>query len=275
MAAATNMANSSLLKTSSSNNNLDSTDNKTKALTKNVKTLIDSKPKTSIPEGSAVVRKFLRCQECSKGSGICDSCKKVFLSDEWRDLHSDWSKRPVSPERRRGKTVGTIAGISGKSPKRRSTMHATKDAKTIHKLMVEKAALETALLSANNRYDELQDELDGYKRALKFARNFIETETLEYKNAKNDDQAQQQVSNLVAMYRKQLQEISEENARLAAALQAATMNGQFNSNNNNNNDNSQPNHNKEYVSNNSNTNNSLLHSRKVASTGAFTWELRR
>ena len=38
MAAATNMANSSLLKASSSNNNLDSTDNKTKALTKNVKT---------------------------------------------------------------------------------------------------------------------------------------------------------------------------------------------------------------------------------------------
>jgi hypothetical protein len=258
---------------------LDSTDSKTKALTKNVHSLIDLKPKKEVQEGSAVVRKFLRCQDCSNGSGICDSCKKVFLSDEWRDLHSGWSKRPISPERRRGKTVGTIAGIPGKSPKRRNTIHTNREAKTIHKLMVEKAALETALLSANNRYDELQDELDGYKRALKFARNFIETEALEYKNRKNDYQAQQQVANLVTMYRKQLQEISEENARLAAALQTATLHGQFH---NNNNANARHNNNTSYNSSNmnrnmtdSNTSNPLLHSRKVSSTGAFTWELTR
>lgn len=205
--------------------------------------------------------------------------KKFFLSDEWRDLHSDWSKRPISPERKRGKTVGTIAGISGKSPKRRNMIHANREAKTIHKLMVEKAALETALLSANNRYNELQDELDGYKRALKFARNFIETEALEYKNRKNDYQAQQQVTNLVTMYRKQLQEISEENSRLAAALEAATLHRHFQENNNSGsrsgNTNSFDYPNMDGNAKDGNTNNPLLNSRKVSSTGAFTWELTR
>ena len=249
------------------------TSEKTKVLTNNVRDLLDAKSPKGV-SGTAVVRKFLRCQECSKGDGICDSCKKVFLSDEWRDLHSDWSKRPAlaTSERKRGKTIGTIAGTSGKSPSRRKAARIGRESKQVHKLLVEKAALETALLSANNRYEELNDELDGYKRALKFARNFIETEAVEHKNRKHDHNVQQQISNLVAMYQSQLREVSEENARLAAALERASMRS---TNTHTLISASKPPDSSTKSEYGQNKNASLVHQGKVASTGAFTWELSR
>ena len=248
----------------------ESTSEKTKVLTNSVRDLLEVKSTKEV-SGTAVVRKFLRCQECSKGDGICDSCKKVFLSDEWRDLHSDWSKRPTlaRSERTRGKTIGTIAGTSGKSPSRRKATRIGRESKQVHKLLVEKAALETALLSANNRYDELNDELDGYKRALKFARNFIETEALEHKNRKSDYKVQQQISNLVAMYQNQLKEVSEENARLAAALGRASANTNKLTTASNSYETSLKSDGRQ------NGNASLIHQGKIASTGAFTWELSR
>ena len=132
-----------------------------------------------------------------------------------------------------------------------------------------KQPLETALLSANNRYDELNDELDGYKRALKFARNFIETEALEHKNRKSDYKVQQQISNLVAMYQNQLKEVSEENARLAAALGRASANTNKLTTASNSYETSLKSDGRQ------NANASLIHQGKIASTGAFTWELSR
>ena len=73
-----------------------------------------------------------------------------------------------------------------------------------------------ALDVAEEKNQELVDELDGYKRALKFARNFIESETVEYKNRKREHTMHSKVTALVEMYRKQLQEVTEENNRLAA-----------------------------------------------------------
>ena len=55
----------------------ESTSEKTKVLTNSVRDLLEVKSTKGV-SGTAVVRKFLRCQECSKGDGICDSCKKVF-----------------------------------------------------------------------------------------------------------------------------------------------------------------------------------------------------
>ena len=75
---------------------------KTAALHARVHTLIKTSPVNDDKKGgNEVVRKFLHCEDCSKGRGICDSCKKIFLSDEWRDLNSDWSKRKMNSPRRR------------------------------------------------------------------------------------------------------------------------------------------------------------------------------
>ena len=36
------------------------------------------------------VRSVLRCHECSSGPGLCESCRELFLSGEWRHLRDEW-----------------------------------------------------------------------------------------------------------------------------------------------------------------------------------------
>jgi hypothetical protein len=257
-------------------------DGKTAALHARVHTLIRTSPVNDPKKGGGeVVRKFLHCEDCSKGRGICDSCKKIFLSDEWRELNSDWSKRKSESPRRRKSSVVVQppAALTAPMPK----TEKEKTDRLVQKLIAEKRELQAALDVAEEKNQELADELDGYKRALKFARNFIESETVEYKNRKKESTVHSKVTALVEMYRKQLQEVTQENNRLAednenkkAAIEKQSMTIQnlimtktiddFHD--------EQDNSEKVKAGQNGNgRNTAAVHTRQVESAGAFTWEL--
>ena len=231
---------------------------KTVELNERVKSLTKATPESGVNGSGEVVRKFLHCEECSaSGTSVCDSCKKVFLSDEWRDLNTDWSKRKLAPPRRKSMTVADSKRLSLALPKDSSLLEAQQ---TIAALKADKARLEAELQGATEQNEELADELDGYKRALKFARNFIESEAVEHKHRKSEYTTQSKVAALVEMYRKQLAQVTDENVKLSNALNAYQMS-------------------KGFVRNYEATNNLAaeetepVYHRQVEKAGAFTWTL--
>ena len=174
-------------------------------------------------------RRFLHCSKCANMVGMCESCREIFITGRWRDVHHGWKKveketdvgkiestRPLENDRRTFQEQKSM-------PNSRETIRTNSSSPTeLERLRNEKAALHAALLAAQRREDYLVDELDGYKRALRFARNFIETEhesARERVVRKPQLSKNEKLQRLVDVYREQLSRLSSDNQRLAFALE--------------------------------------------------------
>jgi hypothetical protein len=167
---------------------------------------------STTPEVSAV-RRLLKCEECAtKEGGMCDTCRQVFLSKKWISVHPEWESRDKNDEKR------TRSGGGSESNSKRSLWPSAKSVLSLSKQ--DERKMVEQLSAARDREQTLLEELDAYKRALRFARNFIELENhadtskrkkLSVENAK--------LREAVKMYQTQLVNVTSENQRLASALQ--------------------------------------------------------
>ena len=95
---------------------------------------------------------------------MCDSCRNLFLSDNWRAIHPEWESRKDSMN------DGAKAMAGGG---RNGTDTVSKSSAGVR--LTERELIER-LGESRDREQSLREELDAYKRALRFARNFIELE---------------------------------------------------------------------------------------------------
>ena len=168
--------------------------------------------KANAPRELSAVRQLLKCAECaSKQGGMCDSCRQVFLSKEWITLHPEWESRGQKDKEK-------TASLANTSSTRKKAWPSAKSVLTLAK--PDERKLVEQLGAARDREQTLLEELDAYKRALRFARNFIELEhhgdTTKMKKINNENK---KLREAVRMYQGQLNHVSSENQRLAGALQ--------------------------------------------------------
>ena len=217
-------------------------------------------------------RTFLRCEKCASMTGMCDNCRRIFITGKWRDVHHEWgaehrakedvvqspsSAKAPGLDRRAAADIkleedeeGSSAlypGIYGRSLGRvpsfqEELLQHVQQPTELERVRNEKARLQVALAAAHKREAFLLEQLDGYKRALRFARNFIESErpqptpktsaasggtrfgtatTAGGRTGGEGAGPQIKLQRLVNVYRQQLARLTSDNQRLAHALETS------------------------------------------------------
>ena len=161
----------------------------------------------------SAIRRLLKCKECaSKDSGMCDSCRHVFLSKEWISLHPEWKAK--DEVNKQNHTTSPQKSSTSKWPSAKKILALNHNKFSSERQLVEQLGL------ARDREQTLLEELDAYKRALRFARNFIELEHQgDTSKMKKLVQENKKLREGVKMYATQLSHVTNENQRLASALQ--------------------------------------------------------
>ena len=90
------------------------------------------------------VRSVLRCHECSSGPGLCESCRELFLSGEWRHLRDEWKVKQNS-------TGGKNSNASSptRSPSRSPVWSASSSPKSLSSARrIRQLEIENSMLAA-------------------------------------------------------------------------------------------------------------------------------
>ena len=155
---------------------------------------------------------------------MCDKCRGLFLSDDWRALHPAWESRKDAGADEEATAGLTAAGLSGNAVMAAAAGSTGSKSATTSKVrarLSERELIEK-LGESRDREQSLLEELDAYKRALRFARNFIELEQHAHADAGRGQALASENAKLreaVKMYQDQLSKVTRENEKLSAVLQ--------------------------------------------------------